>query len=276
MSIQFHPAAEIFPGMGEDEFRELVDDIRANGLREPIVCTPEGEVLDGRHRHRACREAGIEAAFTTTDAEPWRYVISRNLYRRHLTDAQRAMVAAKVAERPKGRPRKEEYAPGGSISPPTREQARDMFKVSDHAVKRARQVHSGGTESLKSAVDGGTVTLSAAADLAQQPAAEQDQVVSQIESEPVAAAPNSSAPPQSEQPRKRPRAPLNKSAVNAGWNIRQAVDRCQRVLNDDRYPQNKDQVTRAMRGHLAYTVEIATSLLDTLPEIDQKTGEVSE
>lgn len=51
-----HPAAAIFPILTGDALAELADDIRANGLRQPIV-TFEGQVLDGRNRLAACRLA---------------------------------------------------------------------------------------------------------------------------------------------------------------------------------------------------------------------------
>jgi hypothetical protein len=42
----------LFPMMDAASLRESADDIRANGLREPITL-PDGKVLDGRNRHEA-------------------------------------------------------------------------------------------------------------------------------------------------------------------------------------------------------------------------------
>jgi hypothetical protein len=72
--LQFHPLAEIFPLIEGVEFDELVEDIRANGLHEPIVVY-EDQILDGRNRYRACQAAGIEPAFTVyTGDDPVGYV----------------------------------------------------------------------------------------------------------------------------------------------------------------------------------------------------------
>ena len=95
--LRFHPFADIFPLMEGTEFDELVADIKEHELREPIV-VHEDMVLDGRNRHRACLAAGVEPTFAPfLGDDPLAFVISANLRRRHLTESQRAMVAAKLA-----------------------------------------------------------------------------------------------------------------------------------------------------------------------------------
>jgi hypothetical protein len=62
-------------------------------------------VLDGRNRQRACNETGVAPRYrdlTDKDGHPLRFVIAKNLSRRHLDESQRAMMAAKVATMPHG------------------------------------------------------------------------------------------------------------------------------------------------------------------------------
>lgn len=89
--MNVHPFADRFPMLAEDEMRQLADSIAANGLLNPIVTTPAGELLDGRNRMRACQLAGIEPAFTIHEGDPIAYVIASNVHRRHLSTGQRAM-----------------------------------------------------------------------------------------------------------------------------------------------------------------------------------------
>ena len=90
-----HPYADILPLLEGQAFDSLVADIRANGLLEPITIY-EGQILGGRSRYRACEAAGIKPQFLEFDGDdPLGFVLSLNLQRRHLSEAQRAMVAAR-------------------------------------------------------------------------------------------------------------------------------------------------------------------------------------
>jgi hypothetical protein len=94
-----HPAALLFPELPADELRDLADNIKKHGLREPIALTHDGsQIVDGRNRLKGCKLAGVVPIFTKIGAnvDPWDYVLSANLHRRHLTPAQRREVVAAV------------------------------------------------------------------------------------------------------------------------------------------------------------------------------------
>lgn len=103
-TVKFHPLADLFPPMSDAEMAALTADIKANGLSQPIT-TLDGAVLDGRHRLTACERAKVRPRFHEFEGDdPLAFVLSVNMTRRHLTDSQRAMVAAKIANMPSHRP----------------------------------------------------------------------------------------------------------------------------------------------------------------------------
>lgn len=92
--IPVHPIAALFPMMPDDELAALAEDIKTNGLRQPLVLDPDGQLLDGRNRLAACEAAGVEPRFETYDGDPIAFIWSLNDRRRHMNKGQRAMVAA--------------------------------------------------------------------------------------------------------------------------------------------------------------------------------------
>lgn len=102
MSYEIHEAALVFPLMEGKEFDALKEDIAERGLLEPIDLY-EGKVLDGRNRVIACKELGIEPKIREADlnngTSPVEFVIAKNLHRRHLTPAQRTVLALALMPR---------------------------------------------------------------------------------------------------------------------------------------------------------------------------------
>ena len=154
--METHPLADLFPPMTTEEMASLVEDIKANGLAQPIV-THEGAILDGRHRHQACLQAGVEPQFTVfRGGDALAFVLSANLNRRHLTVAQRAMVAAKIANMPAHRP--EDKCANLRTSQPG---AAEALGVSRRSVQTAAQILDEAPKLAKE-VEAGNITLNAA------------------------------------------------------------------------------------------------------------------
>jgi DNA modification methylase len=94
----WHRYANLFPAMNAEELDSLADNIKKNGLLEPIKLF-EGKVLDGRNRALACAKANEEPRFVEwhrNGVTPLDFVIAENLERRHLNTTQRAALAAMV------------------------------------------------------------------------------------------------------------------------------------------------------------------------------------
>jgi N6-adenosine-specific RNA methylase IME4 len=175
MTLPFHPLAELFPLLEGDDFASLVNDVKANGLLEPIVIH-EDKILDGRNRYRACLATGVEpnlVPFAGDDALA--FVISANLHRRHLDESQRSIVAAKLAQLRPGDNQHSEGLPIGRAS--------EMLNVGRRTVARAREVLDHGAPELRRAVERGEISISAAADVATRPIDEQREIVARGEKE---------------------------------------------------------------------------------------------
>lgn len=159
-----HPAATIFPMMTDDEYEGLKQDISENGQREDIVVWC-GKLIDGRNRLRACEELGRtpDIAELDEDQDPWKYVISHNLHRRHLTTSQRASVAAKMAKLKHGGDRKSDEIKSQICASIT--DAATQLNVSPRSVTNAKIVQEHGSDSVKKAVEQGELSVSLAAKL---------------------------------------------------------------------------------------------------------------
>lgn len=86
-----HPGLAMFPLLEGHELMALVQDIKREGLRQPIVLNHDRTVLiDGRNRYLACLEAGVDPVFEYlparyTDVMIVNFIASANLRRRHAT-----------------------------------------------------------------------------------------------------------------------------------------------------------------------------------------------
>lgn len=174
--MKSHEYADLFPMMATADIARLADDIKENGQANPIV-TYEGKILDGRNRYQACMMAGVDPQFTEYDgAEPLAFVVSHNLHRRHLTESQRGMVAAKMANLKSGVRTDRQ---GGSIDPPTvsNNQAADFLNISTATVKRSKAVLKNGIPELQDMQMSGEVSAKAACEVAKLPEEEQRKAV---------------------------------------------------------------------------------------------------
>jgi len=130
-----HALSAAFPTMSESQFADLIEDVRQNGLNEPIVLF-EQQILDGWNRYQACQEAGVKPYFTEYQgADPVQYVKSKNLFRRHLSESQRAMAIVACNEWGKS-------MPTGRV--PTNAQMAEEAQVGVRTIARAKIAHEAG------------------------------------------------------------------------------------------------------------------------------------
>ncbi|MBA2684059.1 MAG: hypothetical protein H0U66_06185 [Gemmatimonadaceae bacterium] len=211
-----HRVANLFPQMEPEKFDELVADIRERGQIEKIVVAnradycaacdsarivwsvpepgiathlfcadcgeyaePELQIIDGRHRARACEILGIEPSVRV-----WAdvgggslvgYAVALNLLRRHMTASQHAAIGLRampmLAEEARqryaetvGRP-KESSVPGRSIIEEPRKAASDAAKlvgISTSTMERAIAIEKAAPEIIPDILSGARTVKEAA------------------------------------------------------------------------------------------------------------------
>lgn len=159
-----HPAADLFPMMDEEALTNLENDIKLNGQAQPVISW-RGMIVDGRNRNLACVRAGIkpktkEVDFTD-DAECVRFIISTNIHRRHLTESQRASIAAELANLNHGE-RQDQSCKSATL---TQSQAAEQMQVSPRLVADAKMVQREAPD-LAAKVKSGEMKVSKAASIA--------------------------------------------------------------------------------------------------------------
>lgn len=176
LPARFHPLAQLFPMIEGEAFAALVEDVRLNGVRRPVVMF-EDMILDGRNRYMAAREAGVGFPVSEfTGPDPVAFVVSENIHRRHLTESQRAIVSGRLASLPQGR-RADKAADLPVSVGVTQAQAADMLNVSERSVRAARSVIDRGSPGLVEMVEQDQASVSAAAQVAKLPEDLQAEVI---------------------------------------------------------------------------------------------------
>lgn len=250
-----HPAADLFPMIDRDDFAKLVDDIRINGLLEPIWLDKNGLLLDGRNRLAACQHLHIDPETRTYPGDKAvEFVLSLNVHRRHLTASQLATVALEAlplfeeqaharqvatlkqgpvgAIVPERKERKEVTPIPKGRAPRARDEAAAAVGVSGRAVGQAKRVADEAPDLIEK-VKSGEMTLNAA-----------EQEV------------------KARKPPKPKRGDLAKDATKAGWELRKSVERLEKIAADDRFTANKEQVAAIWCDHLRNAIGVCQDLLD--------------
>lgn len=239
---EFHEVANIFPMMSDEEYRNLVNDVKENGQHMPIYIW-QNKIIDGRNRYKACCELGIAPLVEQWDGEGSlvSFVVSLNLNRRHLDTSQRAMVAARLANLGEGRPQKT-----AEISAVSQTQAATLLNVSPDAIQQGRRVIERATPQLTQLVERGDVAVSLAAEVADEPEEIQREVVNRVK--------------EGFKPREAfrdvKRNVLHSSESNEWYTPAQYVDAARELMGGiDLDPATSEQANATVKAKKIYTVD---------------------
>jgi len=167
--FEYSELSTVFPSFqGDEEFTHLVNSIKSEGLLEPIVIW-KGKIVDGRHRHLACKEARVQPEYTHLP-DDWSFdkvksrVVALNVLRRHLTTGQRALAAAALANMTVGGTGSNQYEKSKSANlqnSTSVDTAANQLSVSPRYVSTAKNIKND-TPDLAEKVNKGQMSLHAA------------------------------------------------------------------------------------------------------------------
>lgn len=165
--------SELVPEMTTQEYDDLVNSIRKQGVRQPIHILSDKTVLDGRHRVRACREIGIKdiqaLSHELDETKAIEFVVDTAVERRNLTKEQKLDIVLRSDDLISGLKEKAKInslsnlnnAPlSRGTTGPHRESGKtddklgEMAGVSGRTVRRMRKVKNEDPEKYKEVLDG--------------------------------------------------------------------------------------------------------------------------
>ncbi len=197
MNIRIHDELRAYTDpLTASEYAALERSILAEGCRDALVLW--GDVLiDGHNRYAICRQHGIEFKTVQNDSfasleEVMLWMIDNHLARRSVTDFQRGMfalrkkaiLAVRAKEQqekqpqpqPEAQPESHADAAAAPVAQPalsTREEVARAAGISSNAISRIEKIQKTAAPQLVEAVRLGTISLNAAAAVAELPVEEQ-------------------------------------------------------------------------------------------------------
>lgn len=166
----------LVPDMRPSEWEVFYTDIAFRGIVTPLEVLADGTVVDGRHRLKAAKQLNLPNV-PIIDAplngeKPEVYMLKAAVLRRHLTDDQRAIIAALWKEENRTKPEIKTRDDKGRILPsalrradgsdtghPTRAEATEFFKVPRRKIDQASYVQTHNPD-LANKVHSGDIALS--------------------------------------------------------------------------------------------------------------------
>lgn len=242
---------QVMPPLGTDEYQELFEDIKINGVLEPIHVDEEGVVIDGHHRSKIANELGIPCPVIThdnlDDAGKRSLAFTLNLKRRHLNREQRrALIAESLKSDPQLSNR--EHARRTGASHPTvntvREELEDRGEVEKFTTSK------GG--------DGKSYPASRPAPQPEPAPGITSKEVDELNQLPT-------EQPTMEQPEDKPRAEaITSRFTSAIVDLNRVMAKFDRLANDPNFTRNKEKVAALHRHDLNRSISELQALADQL------------
>jgi len=233
---------QVMPRLTPDEYADLEASIVRDGVLVPIIVSSGGEIVDGHHRAEIARKHGIVCAevVKSGDATELRtFAYSLNLNRRHLTREQkRDLIADSLRADPQLSNR--EHAGRTGASHPTVAGVRNELEADERLESFTSRTSADGRERPASQPERPVVAADDGAEI--------------VEDEPT--------PAES----KQRRYPLPEAFWQATRDLTKVSQRIERLVEDDRFTRNADEVATLYRSDLIRARDALQGVINRLPQ----------
>ena len=264
---------QVMPPLSSEEYQELHDDIKVNGVLEPIHVDEEGVVIDGHHRSKIAAELNIPCPVIThddlDDVGKRSLAFTLNLKRRHLNREQRrALIAESLKLDPLARDA--EHAKRTGADRKTVKRIREEVQIPQPSEAIAEYVEQHPEKSNREvARDLGVshVTVGAASGQKREFPENDHPSTKPVNADNLDAlnAPLPTEQPTMEQTEDKPRAePITNRFTSAVVDLNRVMAKFDRLANDPNFPRNKEKVAALHRHDLTRSISELQALADQL------------
>jgi ParB-like chromosome segregation protein Spo0J len=243
---------QYLPDLPAEEYAELAESIRTLGVLVPVLVDRDGHIVDGHHRAAIAAELGVGCPTERVDrpAEQLRTLaFELNLTRRHLSRVQKRQLTA-VSLRADPQLSDREHGRRCGVDHKTAAAVRSKLESTGEIPQSAaRTSQDGRTRPATQPPRASSLDNDGADD------DEDSRSAAISRNEPVAG---------TLEKRGRRRRPLPDQARDAGWDLRKAAERIERITRDERMAGNRRRVTLVLRGHLQWVADTVATALDAL------------
>lgn len=264
---------QLMPPLSPEEYQELTEDIRVNGIQVPVIVDEDGVAIDGHHRQRIAEQLGVRCPTVVksglTDAEKRTMALNLNLHRRHLTREQkRQIVEASLKADPQLSDR--EHARRTGVSDHTAAKVRADLEESAQIAHFSTRTDPRTGEATQPATKPRPVSPAT-------PDFDVDEWRGDVLHHAEATGgivpltgPNSVADPGVPQSPKPRRTPLTDQFRNATTDLTRKTETIARLCDDDRFPRNAEEVATSIRSDLIRAIDALTDVVNLLDSTTKK------
>jgi len=253
---------QVMPPLSAEEYQELYEDIKANGVMVPIVVDEDEVIVDGHHRAKIAAELGIpcpeEMIAGKSESEKRNMAFTLNLKRRHLNREQRrALIAESLKADPQLSNREHERRTGSHKN--TIQSVREELESTGQIAQSETRLSADGRERPSSQLRREPVEPESV--VRGHPEHADESIGNIITSDDLA---ELNQPVEKPEPHKtEPRAEaITSQFTSAIADLNRVLNKFDRITRDKNFPRNKEKVAAMHRNDLIRAIDELQTLVD--------------